>query len=87
MGDEVIGDVSALHYSTAIDTPENAALREGLSRQYGKVPGYYSENNYTTAMWIDEAIKKPAAMAGAGAVHQDHAGHQAQCPARPGRDG
>jgi branched-chain amino acid transport system substrate-binding protein len=22
------------------------------------MPGYYSENNYTTAMWLDEAIKK-----------------------------
>ena len=33
MGDEVIGDVSALHYSAAIETPENESLREGLPRQ------------------------------------------------------
>jgi branched-chain amino acid transport system substrate-binding protein len=26
--------------------------------KFGKVPSYYSENNYTTAMWLDEAIKK-----------------------------
>ena len=33
MGDEVIGDVSALHYSAAIETPANESLREGLPRQ------------------------------------------------------
>jgi branched-chain amino acid transport system substrate-binding protein len=58
MGDEVIGDVSALHYSAAIETPENEAFVKAYRTKYGKVPSYYSENNYTTAMWIDEAIKK-----------------------------
>jgi branched-chain amino acid transport system substrate-binding protein len=58
MGDEVIGDVSSLHYSAAIDTPANAAFVKAYRAKYGKVPGYYSENNYTTAMWIDEAMKK-----------------------------
>ena len=58
MGDEVIGDVSALHYSAAIDTPINEAFVKAYRAKYGKVPGYYSENNYTTAMWIDKAIAK-----------------------------
>jgi branched-chain amino acid transport system substrate-binding protein len=58
MGDEVIGDVSALHYSAAIQTPENEAFVKAYRAKYGKVPSYYSENNYTTAMWIDEAMKK-----------------------------
>jgi branched-chain amino acid transport system substrate-binding protein len=58
MGDEVIGDVSALHYSAAIDTPKNIAFVKAYRAKYGKVPSYYSENNYTTAMWIDEAMKK-----------------------------
>jgi branched-chain amino acid transport system substrate-binding protein len=58
MGDEVIGDVSALHYSAAIQTPENEAFVKAYRGKYGKVPSYYSENNYTTALWIDEAIKK-----------------------------
>jgi branched-chain amino acid transport system substrate-binding protein len=58
MGDEVIGDFSALHYSAAIDTPANAAFVKAYRAKYGKVPGYYSENNYTTAMWIDEAMKQ-----------------------------
>jgi branched-chain amino acid transport system substrate-binding protein len=58
MGDEVIGDVSALHYSAAIETPENEKFVKAYRAKYGKVPSYYSENNYTTAMWIDEAMKK-----------------------------
>ena len=58
MGDEVIGDVSALHYSAAIDTPRNMAFVKAYRAKYGKVPSYYSENNYTTALWIDEAMKK-----------------------------
>jgi branched-chain amino acid transport system substrate-binding protein len=58
MGDEVIGDVSALHYSAALDTPANQTFVKTYRAKYGKVPSYYSENNYTTAMWIDEAMKK-----------------------------
>jgi len=58
MGDEVIGDVSALHYSAAIKTPENETFVKAYRAKYGKMPGYYSENNYSTAMWIDEAMKK-----------------------------
>ncbi|HEY5305700.1 MAG TPA: ABC transporter substrate-binding protein [Pseudolabrys sp.] len=58
MGDEVIGDVSALHYSAAIETPINEAFVKAYRAKYGKVPGYYSENNYSTAMWIDKALTK-----------------------------
>ena len=58
MGDEVIGDVSSLHYSAAIPTPENEAFVKAYRAKYGKVPSYYSENNYTTAMWLDAAMKK-----------------------------
>ena len=58
MGDEVIGDVSSLHYSAAIETPANEKFVKAYRAKYGKVPSYYSENNYTTALWIDEAIKK-----------------------------
>ena len=58
MGDEAIGDVSALHYSAALQSPENEAFVKAYRAKFGKVPSYYSENNYTTAMWLDEAIKK-----------------------------
>ena len=58
MSDEVIGDVSALQYSAALETPKNAAFVKAYRAKYGKVPGYYSETNYTTAQLIDEVMKK-----------------------------
>ena len=58
MGDEAIGDVSALHYSAALDTPKNVAFVKEYRARFNKVPSYYSENNYTTAQWLDEALKK-----------------------------
>jgi branched-chain amino acid transport system substrate-binding protein len=58
MGDEVVGHVSALQYSAAINTPKNAAFVKSYRTKFGKVPSYYSETNYTTAQMIDEVIKK-----------------------------
>jgi branched-chain amino acid transport system substrate-binding protein len=56
MGDEVIGHVSALQYSAAIETPENEAFVKAYREKFGKVPSYYSESNYTTAQMIDEVM-------------------------------
>jgi branched-chain amino acid transport system substrate-binding protein len=58
MGDEVIGDVSALMYSAALTTPKNEAFVKAYRAKFGKVPSYYSEGNYTTAHWIDEVMAK-----------------------------
>jgi branched-chain amino acid transport system substrate-binding protein len=58
MGDEVIGDVSALQYSAALETPKNEAFVKAYRAKYGKVPSYYSESNYTTGQVIDEAMQK-----------------------------
>ena len=58
MGDEVIGDVSALQYSAALETPKNIAFVKDYRSKYGKVPSYFSESNYTTAQLIDDVIKK-----------------------------
>ncbi len=58
MGDEVIGHVSPLQYSAAIDTPANAAFVKKYREKYGKVPSYFSETNYTTAQLIHEVMKK-----------------------------
>jgi branched-chain amino acid transport system substrate-binding protein len=58
MGDEVIGDVSALQYSAALQTPKNEAFVKTYRAKYGKVPSYFSESNYTTAMMIDEVMKQ-----------------------------
>lgn len=58
MGDEVIGHVSALQYSAALDTPKNAEFVKKYRAKYGKVPSYYSESNYTTAQMIHEVMKQ-----------------------------
>ncbi len=58
MDDEVIGDVSALQYSAALETPKNEAFVKAFRSKFGKVPGYYAETNYTTALFIDEVMKK-----------------------------
>lgn len=58
MGDEVIGDISALHYATSLQTPLNEAFVKAYRSKFGKVPGYYSESNYTTAKWVNEALNK-----------------------------
>jgi branched-chain amino acid transport system substrate-binding protein len=57
MGDEVIGHVSALQYSAALENPKNEAFVKKYRAKYGKVPSYYSETNYTTAQMIHEVIK------------------------------
>ena len=58
MGDEAIGDVSALQYSAALETPRNEAFVKEYRAKYGKVPSYFSETNYTTAMMIDDVMKE-----------------------------
>ena len=71
MGDEVIGDVSALQYSAALDTPKNAAFVKEYRAKFGKVPSYYSENNYTTAQMDRRGDQEGRRqMARAGRVHQ-----------------
>jgi branched-chain amino acid transport system substrate-binding protein len=57
-GDEVIGDVSALMYSAALQTPKNEAFVKEFRSKYNEVPGYYAEANYTTAQMIDDAMKQ-----------------------------
>jgi branched-chain amino acid transport system substrate-binding protein len=58
MSDEVIADVSAHVYSAALQTPANEAFVKKYRAKYGKVPSYYSEANYATAMWIDQTLAK-----------------------------
>jgi branched-chain amino acid transport system substrate-binding protein len=58
MGDEVIGAVSPLQWSAALQTPEAVAFVKEYRTKYGKVPSYFSESNYTTAMMIDAVMKE-----------------------------
>jgi branched-chain amino acid transport system substrate-binding protein len=57
LGDESIGVVSAHHYSAALDTPANRRFRAAFEKTYHRVPSFYSENCYTGARLLTEAIK------------------------------
>src|SRR5512138_2940482 len=57
LGDEAIGVVSAHHYSAALDTPANRTFRAAFEKAYSRPPSFYSENCYTGARVIEEAVK------------------------------
>ena len=56
LGDESIGVVSAHHYSAVLDTPANRRFRAAFEKAYNRTPSFYSENCYTGARIINEAI-------------------------------
>lgn len=58
MGDEVVGAVSPLQWSAALQTPEAVAFVKEYRAKYGKVPSYFSEANYTTALMIDDVMQQ-----------------------------
>ena len=57
MGDEALGIVTALHYSAAIDTPENRTFVANYRARYKKLPSYYSESMYTGGKYVLAAIE------------------------------
>src|SRR5260370_29333945 len=57
LGDESLGVVSAHHYSAALETPANHKFRAAFEKAYQRTPGFYSENCYTGARIIHEAVK------------------------------
>ena len=86
MGDEVIGDISALQYSAALDTPKNAAFVKTYRTKYGKVPSYFSETMYTTGAADPRGDEgEQGCVAGRRAVRQADGGAQDRRRARAGR--
>ena len=57
LGDESIGVVSAHHYSASLDTPANKRFRAAFEKAYHRIPSFYSEDCYTGARIIDEAVR------------------------------
>src|SRR3546814_15982903 len=54
MGDEVIGHVSTLQYSAALETPANEAFVKAYRAKYDKAPTDYSESNSPQAQKKDQ---------------------------------
>src|SRR5262245_9594910 len=57
MGDEALGVVSPLTYSGTLDTPTKRRFVKEYRARFGKVPSYFAETNYTSARWINEAVR------------------------------
>ena len=56
LGDESLGVISAHHYSAVLDTPANRRFRAAFEKAYHRTPSFYSENCYTGARIIGEAV-------------------------------
>ena len=57
LGDETIGVISAHHYSAALETPANQRFRTAFEKKFNRLPSFYSENCYTGARAVSEAVK------------------------------
>jgi branched-chain amino acid transport system substrate-binding protein len=56
LGDEILGYISPLHYTAALNTESNKKFQEKYQKRFGKIPSYYSEHSYVSAMWLVQAI-------------------------------
>jgi len=57
MGDEALGVVTSLIYSSALDTPANRKFSAAYEKRYGRPTSLYSAEGYTGAHWYYEAVK------------------------------
>src|SRR5712691_9344991 len=57
MGDEVLGVVTALHYSAALATPANKKFAAAYEAKYKQVPSYYSEGSYVGGLALKAALE------------------------------
>src|SRR5262249_52214192 len=57
MGGEVLGVVTALHYSAALQTPANKKFVAAYEAKYRQVPSYYSEGTYVAGVALKAALE------------------------------
>ena len=57
MGDEVLGVLTALHYSAALDNPSNKKFVAAYEAKYKQVPSYYSEGPYVSMLALKAALE------------------------------
>jgi branched-chain amino acid transport system substrate-binding protein len=57
MGDEALGIVSALHFSPAVDNPNNKKFVQAYEAKYKQVPSYYSEGAYVAGTALKAALE------------------------------
>src|SRR5205809_3386722 len=57
MGDEVLGVITALHYSAALTTPGNQKFARTYEGRFKQVPSYYSEGTYVAGLQLKRALE------------------------------
>jgi len=57
MGDEVLGVVTALHYSAALPNPANKKFVQAYETKYKQIPSYYSEGSYVAGLALKAALE------------------------------
>jgi len=57
MGDEVLGVVTALHYSAALPSPANKKFVQAYEAKYKQIPSYYSEGSYVAGLALRAALE------------------------------
>jgi branched-chain amino acid transport system substrate-binding protein len=57
MGDEVLGVVTALHYSAALPSPANKKFVQAYEAKYKQIPSYYSEGSYVAGLALKAALE------------------------------
>ena len=57
MGDEVLGVITPLHYSAALETPANKKFAQAYEAKFKQVPSYYSEGPYVTGVALKAALE------------------------------
>jgi branched-chain amino acid transport system substrate-binding protein len=57
MDDRAIGMIgNGLHYAAGLDTPENKAFTEAFAKKHKRLPSWFAESAYTTALWSKTAL-------------------------------
>jgi branched-chain amino acid transport system substrate-binding protein len=56
-GDEVLGVITALHYSAVLETPANKKFAAAYEAKYKQVPSYYSEGAYVGGVVLKAALE------------------------------
>jgi branched-chain amino acid transport system substrate-binding protein len=57
MGDEVLGVITAHHYSAALQTPANKKFAAAYEAKFKQVPSYYSEGTYVAGLALKAALE------------------------------
>ena len=57
MGDEVLGVITALHYSAALTIPGNQKFARTYEGKFKQVPSYYSEGTYVAGLQLKRALE------------------------------